>query len=108
MSDPTACVPHPMGPRCPLTPTDPHGSIVAEFGDRATKAVVPTVGLSCLRRMVQSENMRLVASLERRINIDMLVRLPLSRLNLRVIVLLIAGVKTEPLSKRANQQSHLK
>ena len=31
------------GPRCPLTPTDPPGSIAAEFNDRATKGVVPTV-----------------------------------------------------------------
>ena len=32
-----------MGPRCPQTPTDPPGSIAAEFNDRATKGVVPTV-----------------------------------------------------------------
>ena len=34
-----------MGPRCPLTPTDPPGSIPAEFNDRATKGVVPTAAL---------------------------------------------------------------
>ena len=33
----------PMGARCPQTPTDPPGSIAAEFNDRATKGVVPTV-----------------------------------------------------------------
>ena len=31
-----------MGRRCPLTPTDPPGSIPAEFNDRVTKGVVPT------------------------------------------------------------------
>ena len=30
------------GQRCPLTPTDPPGSIAAEFNDSMTKGVVPT------------------------------------------------------------------
>ena len=34
-----------MGRRCPLTPTDPPGSIAAEFNDRVTKGVVPAVTL---------------------------------------------------------------
>ena len=33
------------GRRCPLTPTDPPGSIAAEFNDRVTKGVVPAVTL---------------------------------------------------------------
>ena len=38
------CDEHPvcMGRRCPLTPTDPPGSIAAEFNDRVTKGVDPT------------------------------------------------------------------
>ena len=35
----------PTGRRCPQTPTDPPGSIAAEFNDRVTKGVVPTAGL---------------------------------------------------------------
>ena len=31
------------GRRCPLTPTDPPGSIAAKFNDRVTKGVDPTV-----------------------------------------------------------------
>ena len=33
----------PTGRRCPLTPTDPPGSISAKFYDRPTKGVDPTV-----------------------------------------------------------------
>ena len=33
------------GRRCPLTPTDPPGSVPAEFNDRATKGVAPTAAL---------------------------------------------------------------
>ena len=35
----------PMGRRCPLTPTDPPGSVPAEFNDGVTKGVDPTVTL---------------------------------------------------------------